>query len=208
VTDEPALLDGHGPIPASMARTLIADGADSVYRVHVDPRDGAPLEIGRKSYRLPETIKRWIRMRDAKCTFPGCTNRTPDNETDHLTAWKHGGTTGASNLGQLCPKHHRLKHNSGWTPTAATTNEPPGWTSPTGRHYQAEQPDPEPTRWPQGFLSRALPLGISPPFEEPPADHLIDADDLYPADPLWEEFHALPFALPPDPYEGAELLLM
>ncbi|NUP58839.1 MAG: HNH endonuclease, partial [Pseudarthrobacter sp.] len=109
-------------------------------------------EIGRKSYRLPETIKRWIRMRDAKCTFPGCPNRTPDNETDHLTAWQHGGTTGASNLGQLCPKHHRLKHHSGWTPTAATTNEPPGWTSPTGRHYQAEQPDPEPTHWPRGCL--------------------------------------------------------
>ncbi|MGX5716598.1 DUF222 domain-containing protein [Arthrobacter sp. MAHUQ-56] len=154
VTDEPAILDGHGPIPASMARKLLADGADSFYRVLVDPRDGAPLEIGRKSYRLPETIKRWIRMRDRKCTFPGCNNLTADNESDHLQAWHHDGTTGVSNLGQLCPKHHRLKHNSGWTPTPATTNEPPGWTSPTGRHYPAEQHDPEPTHWPPGILPR------------------------------------------------------
>jgi hypothetical protein len=148
-TDEPAVLDGFGPIPASMARKLVADGAESFYRVLVDPRDGAPLEIGRKNYRLTETIKRWIRMRDTKCTFPGCTNRTPDNETDHLQAWQHGGTTNVSNLAQLCPRHHRLKHHSQWTPDPATKNEPPGWTSPTGRHYKPEHPDPEPSHWPQ-----------------------------------------------------------
>ncbi|UKA65614.1 HNH endonuclease [Arthrobacter sp. FW306-05-C] len=148
LTDEPAVLDGLGPIPASMARKLVADGADSFYRVLVDPRDGAPLEIGRKNYRLTETIKRWIRMRDGKCTFPGCTNRTPDNETDHLKAWEHGGTTGASNLAQLCPEHHRLKHHSQWTPDPATNNGSPGWTSPTGRHYKPEHPHPEPTHWP------------------------------------------------------------
>ena len=152
LTNEPAELDGHGPIPASMARKLIADGADSFYRVLIDPRDGAPLEIGRKNYRLPETIKRWIRMRDTKCTFPGCTNRTPDNETDHLQAWEHGGTTGTGNLAQLCPKHHRLKHHSQWTPEPATTKDPPGWTSPTGRHYKPEHPTPEPTHWPPGIL--------------------------------------------------------
>jgi len=151
-TDEPAVLDGFGPIPASMARKLVADGADSLYRVLIDPRDGAPLEIGRKNYRLTEAIKRWIRLRDTKCTFPGCTNRTPDNETDHLQAWQHGGTTNVSNLAQLCPKHHRLKHHSQWTPDPATKNEPPGWTSPTGRHYNPEHQDSEPTHWPEGIL--------------------------------------------------------
>jgi hypothetical protein len=34
-TDEPAMLDGYGPIPASMARNLVANGADSFYRVLV-----------------------------------------------------------------------------------------------------------------------------------------------------------------------------
>ncbi|MFF1882620.1 HNH endonuclease [Pseudarthrobacter sp. NPDC058196] len=147
-TDEPAVLDGFGPIPASMARKLVADGAESFYRVLVDPRDGAPLEIGRTRYRLPETIKKWIQLRDRKCTFPGCTNHTPDNDTDHLTAWHHGGKTDVRNLAQVCPKHHRLKHTSTWVPDPATRNEPPGWTSPTGRHYKPEQPDPQPTHWP------------------------------------------------------------
>jgi len=163
-TDEPAVLDGLGPIPASMARKLVADGADSFYRVLVDPSDGAPLEIGRKNYRLTETIKRWIRMRDTKCTFPGCTNHTPDNETDHLQAWEHGGTTNAGNLAQLCPKHHRLKHHSQWTPGTATNNDPPGWTSPTGRHYKPENPHPEPTQWPQW----AMPAGLKSPGVQNP----------------------------------------
>ncbi len=152
LTDEPAVLDGFGPIPASMARRLVTDGAESFYRVLVDPRDGAPLQIGRTRYRLTETIKKWIRMRDAKCTFPGCTNHTPDNDTDHLTAWQHGGTTDVANLAQLCPKHHRLKHNSRWIPDTATRNEPPGWTSPTGRHYKPEHPDPQPPHWPQWLM--------------------------------------------------------
>ncbi|MGX1159182.1 uncharacterized protein DUF222 [Arthrobacter sp. SLBN-100] len=152
LTDEPAVLDGHGPIPASMARKLVADGASSFYRVLVDPRDGAPLEIGRTNYRLTKAMKKALQLRDGKCTFPGCNNHSPDNDTDHLTAWHHGGTTGISNLAQLCPKHHRLKHNSSWTPTSATHNEPPAWTSPTGRHYKPEQPDPEPPQWPPGLL--------------------------------------------------------
>ncbi|MDQ0798654.1 DUF222 domain-containing protein [Arthrobacter sp. SLBN-112] len=201
ITDEPAELDGHGPIPASMARKLVADGAESFYRVLVDPRDGAPLEIGRTRYRLTETIKQWIRMRDGKCTFPGCTNRTPDNDTDHLTAWQNGGTTGVRNLGQLCPKHHRLKHARPWIPDPATDNRSPGWTSPTGRHYNPEHPDPEPTHWPAGlFPMPAVTQGVDPspedlPQWEPDDDKLIDLHDLSPEDPVWAEFFTKPFVL-------------
>ena len=227
-TDEAALLDGLGPIPASMARKLVADGADSFYRVLVDPRDGAPLEIGRKNYRLTEAIKRWIRLRDGKCTFPGCNNKTSDNETDHLQAWEHGGTTNVSNLAQLCPKHHRLKHNSTWTPDPATTKHPPGWTSPTGRHYQPEHPDPQPPHWPPGILSAehaeadatpfqdddvqwqlllaGMPSWPDPPPEEPAGDSILHPDELCPSDPLWDEFHEDPRTLPPDPQTDRELL--
>ena len=148
-TDEPAMLDGYGPIPASMARDLIANGADSFYRVLVDPRDGAPLEIGRKSYRPTQAMRRWLRMRDGRCSFPGCSNQSLDNEADHLLAWQQGGTTGVSNLSQPCPRHHRLRHTSAWRPTSATKNEPPGWISPSGRHYASEHQDWEPPRWPK-----------------------------------------------------------
>lgn len=158
ITDEPAEIDGLGPVPPSMARRLVANGANSFYRVLVDPRDGAPLEIGRTSYRLPEALKRWLKMRDGRCTFPGCSNHSLDNETDHLTAWERGGTTGISNLGQACPKHHRLKHRRAWRPTQATKDQPPGWISPVGRYYPAEHPDREPPLIPPD----CLPVFVSP----------------------------------------------
>jgi hypothetical protein len=161
LTDEPAEVDGLGPIPPSMARKLVANGANSFYRVLVDPRDGAPLEISRTNYRLPETLKRWLKMRDGRCTFPGCSNHSPDNEADHLTAWQHGGTTGISNLGQVCPKHHRLKHRRPWRPTQATKDGPPGWMSPTGRYYPAEHPDREPPLMPPACLP-----GTASPLEQ------------------------------------------
>jgi hypothetical protein len=101
LTDEPAMLDGYGPIPASMARQLVANGAGSFYRVLVDPRDGAPLEIGRTSYRLTKAMKKAMQLRDGKCTFPGCTNPSLDTEADHLQAWQHGGHTGICNLAQF-----------------------------------------------------------------------------------------------------------
>ncbi|MGK3956267.1 DUF222 domain-containing protein [Arthrobacter sp. R4] len=194
LTDEPATLDGYGPIPASMARSLVADGAGSFHRVLTDPRNGAPLEIGRQSYRIPAAMRQWLRMRDGKCPFPGCNNQSLDNEADHLLAWADGGTTGISNLGQPCPKHHRLKHTTAWTPTAASIDKPPGWTSPTGRHYQSEHQDWEPPWLPAQILAQFPDQEHSPtvPNYEPDdqkrastAPEGILPDD-FPEDPLPE----------------------
>ncbi|MDR7159004.1 DUF222 domain-containing protein [Arthrobacter sp. BE255] len=170
-TDEPAMLDGYGPVPASMARDLLANGAESFHRVLVDPRDGAQLEIGRQSYRPTKAMLRWLRMRDGRCTFPGCSNQSLDNEADHQLAWADGGTTGVSNLRQMCPRHHRLKHASTWTPTPATTNEPPGWISPSGRHYTSEHQDWEPPHLPQELqpvMVSKLPSNVAAVEHGPP----------------------------------------
>ena len=129
MTEEPAMLDGFGPIPASMARDLVANGTDSFHRVLVDPRDGAPLEIGRTSYRLTKAVRNWLRMRDGKCPFPGCSNHSLDNEADHLLAWHHGGTTGISNLGQLYP---RITGSS--TPAAGDRRRQQQMSRPAGSH--------------------------------------------------------------------------
>lgn len=170
-TDEPAILDGYGPIPASVARDLVANGADSFHRVLVDPRDGAPLEIGRTSYRLTKAMRNWLRLRDGKCPFPGCNNHSLDNEADHLLSWHHGGTTGISNLGQPCPKHHRLRHTTSWRPTPATKNEPPGWISPSGRKYKSEHQDWEPPHWPRSLRPQRGEKDQPGPYSSPPATH-------------------------------------
>ena len=178
LTDEPAMLDGYGPIPPSMARQLVANGASSFYRVLVDPRDGAPLEIGRTSYRVTGAMRAWLRLRDGKCPFPGCSNNSLDNDADHILAWNNGGTTGISNLGQPCRKHHKLRHTTGWAPTPASKHEPPGWRSPTGRHYTSEHQDWEPTHWP-ALQARDHAPGEGPPVAVPDLVHsrLSPAED-------------------------------
>ncbi|TDT82688.1 hypothetical protein DFO47_102623, partial [Arthrobacter sp. AG258] len=107
---------------------------------------------------------------------------------------------------QLCPRHHRLKHHSTWTPDPATKNKPPGWTSPTGRHYKPEQHDPQPTHWPPGTppaRTNAIPIqfhgeqaGIEdlPPWE-PDDANLIDLNDLPEEDPVRAGYFAKPFVL-------------
>ncbi|WP_223913944.1 HNH endonuclease signature motif containing protein [Arthrobacter sp. NicSoilC12] len=146
---EPATLDGYGPVPPSMARRLVGDGAGSFLRVLTDPGSGAPLEIGRTSYRVPKAMRQWLRLRDGRCPFPGCNNHSLDNEADHLLAWSKGGGTGVTNLGQPCRRHHRLRHTTAWRPVDATRDQPPGWISPAGRSYPSEQQDWEPPHWPQ-----------------------------------------------------------
>jgi hypothetical protein len=199
-TEEPAMLDGYGPIPPSMARALVADGAESFHRVLTDPRDGAPLEIGRASYRLPKAMRQWLRLRDGRCPFPGCNNPSLDNDADHLLAWADGGTTGITNLGQPCRKHHGLKHGSTWTPTGATKDKPPGWTSPSGRTYASEAQDWEPPHWPPHLQPTANDPNENPredpgrnpgsyPDLDPPPDRGPDPNLDLPPDlfPDWHE---------------------
>jgi hypothetical protein len=107
-------------------------------------------------------MRQWLRMRDGKCPFPGCSNQSLDNDADHILAWADGGTTGITNLGQPCPKHHRLKHTTAWTPGPATKGQPPGWISPTGRHYRSEHQDWEPPHWPQQIVGLPSDQGRSP----------------------------------------------
>ncbi|MFF1384593.1 DUF222 domain-containing protein [Arthrobacter sp. NPDC058288] len=190
-TEEPAHMDGYGPIPPSMARRLIADGATSFHRVLTDPGSGAPLEIQRASYRIPTAMRQWLRLRDGKCPFPGCNNQSLDTEADHITPWHEGGTTGVSNLGQPCRKHHRLRHTTGWKPVNASHDAPPGWESPSGRHYPGEQHDweapwmPPANHWPPDVVQTA-----ATPEHTPGAGY--GPDTGLPVDPFpdWESWIA------------------
>ena len=186
-TDEPAILDGYGPIPPSMARRLIADGAGSFHRVLTDPRDGAPLEIGRTSYRLTTAQRHWLRLRDGRCPFPGCGNHSLDNEADHLLAWADGGTTGISNLGQPCRKHHRLKHASAWTPDRGQQGPPAGLDLTVRTALSQRTP---------GLGTTPLARGLAAPHpghgHTPEPDTDTDPAQGQPADPDPD--------LPPDPF--------
>ena len=142
--DEPAELEGFGPIDIEAARMLAAD-APSFVRVLTHPETGAVLSVGRDRYRLPEDLRRAVQIRDVTCRFPGCRRPARRCDVDHVTAWADGGVTASCNLECLCEKHHRLKHSMGWIPTL----EPDGvvrWRSPLGLTYWTAPGDSWPPR--------------------------------------------------------------
>ena len=79
-----------------------------------------------------------------------------------------------------------MKHTTAWTPTEATKDEPPGWTSPTGRRYPSEHQDWEPPQWPRQILDRLARLEPDPalPDGRPPDEAL--PEDALPQDALPE----------------------
>ena len=69
--DEPATLDGYGPIDLETARRL-AGGAKSWVRILTHPVTGTVLDVDRKTYRVPKALRRWLGVREPVCPFPGC----------------------------------------------------------------------------------------------------------------------------------------
>jgi hypothetical protein len=158
--DEPALLEGHGPIDIETARRLAAD-APSFIRVLTDPHTGAVLSVGRRRYAVPADLRTALAVRDGTCRFPGCARRAARCDVDHSTAWAAGGATAADNLAHLCRKHHRLKHLGRWQVTQRRGGELV-WQTPSGRRYHDEPavrldtgPQPSTARAPADAAARA-----------------------------------------------------
>jgi len=134
--DIPATLDGYGPIPLDIARGLVAR-APTLTRLLTHPETGAVLSVGRKRYRIPEELRRWLQTRDGTCRFPGCSKKAQRCDIDHTQEWHDGGTTAHDNLAHLCEQHHRLKTLTDWK-VEQIGNGVLRWTSPTGRIYETE----------------------------------------------------------------------
>ena len=111
-----AVLDDGGRVSAETFRRLACDC--SLLGVLEDgsgaPLAVDPLDIGRKTRRIPPALRRAVTLRDRCCRFPGCTH---DRFVDlhHIEHWLHGGETSKDNLLTLCTFHHRLVHEGGFT---------------------------------------------------------------------------------------------
>lgn len=73
LTDEPAELEGYGPIPAEAARELAAN-APSFIRLLTHPYTGAVLGLDRNRYRPSEDLRIWVNTREKTCSFYGCSH--------------------------------------------------------------------------------------------------------------------------------------
>ncbi|WP_323960846.1 DUF222 domain-containing protein [Arthrobacter sp. JZ12] len=135
---EASVLEGYGPIDADTAARL-AGHASSFIRILTHPESGAPLSVGRTSYRPPKHLQDWVRARDRTCRHPGCNRTATASEIDHTVPWHQGGHTDHDNLACLCRRHHALKTNGHWRysqPEPGTVTA----TSPAGKTYTTQPP--------------------------------------------------------------------
>ena len=169
-TDEPAELEGYGPIDAETARDLAV--AASTWQMLSVGANGVALSLGRTAYRPSKGLRRFIEYRDGDCQFPCCTLPMRRGEIDHIIEWQGGGTTDAENLQALCPKHHALKSLGLWKAERVEGQAGSAgdilWTSPLGAHALAGPTDRElgsaPNREPGSAPNREP---GSPPNGEP-----------------------------------------
>ncbi|HWI30568.1 MAG TPA: DUF222 domain-containing protein [Microbacterium sp.] len=137
--DEPATLDGYGPIDLDTARRL-AGGATSWIRVLTHPVTGTVLDVDRTTYRVPKALRRWLGVRHPLCVFPGCRRPSAECDIDHSLDWQYGGRTSGDNLAPVCGAHHTVKHESLWSMTRDPVTGEIAWTSPTGFTTSADPP--------------------------------------------------------------------
>jgi hypothetical protein len=126
--DDPAHLDGYGPLPAHVARMITAQMAvTGTWRCAVlDDVHGTLVGLGRRVH-LPEVqgytpgarLAEYVRAAEPTCTFPGgCGTRAVLCDLDHTRPYPAGRTC-SCNLQPLCRRHHRLKTTGHYTVTPA-----------------------------------------------------------------------------------------
>lgn len=143
----PATVPGYGPIPAAVARQLIAAaGADqrsraTLRKLYRHPRSGALVAMESRSRLFPAGLRHFIALRDRTCRTPYCD--APIRHIDHATPACRGGPTSAGNGDGRCEACNYVKEAPGWT--VATRTDADGThtvevTTPTGATHHSTAP--------------------------------------------------------------------
>lgn len=164
---DPAWLAGHGPLPAFVAKSWLAN-ADMVAflrRLFTRPDKKQLIAMDSRSRRFPHGLRLMVSLRDDTCRVPFCDAKILD--TDHTTAVKDGGETSWQNASGLCGACNQIKENTGWrhtgNPEALTVKTPTGHAyTRTTRGLQPPEPSPN--------NSAHEELVRDPPHDEQPGD--------------------------------------
>lgn len=141
-----AHLDGYGPVPAGLAREMVADAMDAglktwVRRLFTRPDSSALVAIDSKARLFPKGIARFIQLRDRFCRNPWCD--APIRHRDHVEGWGDGGETTAENGQGLCEACNHAKQAMGWSAHAEIALDGTHvvvTTTPTGHTYRSHAP--------------------------------------------------------------------
>jgi hypothetical protein len=144
-SDEPAHVDGYGPIPAELARELVRDALVDdttrawLRRLYVSPATGSLVAADSTARFVPAGLARLLRLRDRTCRTPWCD--APVRHADHVVAVARGGPTSVGNTAGLCEACNLAKEAHDWS-----ARPRPGprhrveVTTPTGHRYRSTSP--------------------------------------------------------------------
>jgi hypothetical protein len=131
----------EGPAISVSTAQMITCTAALSWMTHGD--GGAVLALGRRRRRPSSAIRRAARERDhGRCRFPGCESRRVD--LHHIQHWINGGPTDLANLISLCPWHHKIVHDRGYTISARPAGADFAFYRPDGTPLPASPPLPGP----------------------------------------------------------------
>ena len=137
-SDQPAMVDGYGPVPAAWAREALTDAEVFVRRLFTDPV-GNLVAMESRSRKAPDGLAEFITTRDGGiCRTNGCD--APIRNIDHAQRHADGGETSAENLQGLCERCNQAKEALGWQARPG----PDGsiiTITPTGHIYTSPPPD-------------------------------------------------------------------
>ncbi len=146
--ENPAVVEGYGPVPASVARSLVSDAvADersraTLRRLYRHPASGALAAMESRSRLFPKALAQFIGLRDQTCRTPYCD--APIRHHDHAQPHAGGGPTSVLNgLGE-CERCNYVKESPGWSVTTADENgvHTAEFVTPTGAVYRSTAPPP------------------------------------------------------------------
>ncbi|HVV08126.1 HNH endonuclease [Amycolatopsis sp.] len=141
VTEHGAVLEGHGPIPGTIAREILNNPNSVWKKVLTDPASGAVLDVGRRTRRPPAAVRDFVRARDRECGVAHCHRPAHHAQLDHAQRWRHRGRTSTANLHALCAHHNRLREKPRWDVLFSHATGETTITSPAGRSHH-DRPEP------------------------------------------------------------------
>ena len=77
ISDEPAHVEGYGPVPAELAREIVAGACSSseqvwLHRLYTSPTTGELVAMDARGRNFPRSLARFVRLRDQFCRTPWC----------------------------------------------------------------------------------------------------------------------------------------
>jgi hypothetical protein len=144
-TDEPAHLDGFGPVPAELGRELVAGACSRgehvwLRRLYAHPVTGELTAAETRGRRFRASLARFIRLRDRTCRTPWCD--APVRHGDHALSRAEDGPSTLDNAQGLCEACDYAKQAPGWRarPSPGSDGHEIETTLPTGHRYRSRPP--------------------------------------------------------------------